>query len=63
MPDRTRLMDDGTPVASFTLHRPSGRSWLTADELAESHWDDCEHEVFEQAWQAEADDLTTKPYT
>jgi hypothetical protein len=35
-------MDDGTPVASFTLHRPGGRSWLTADELAESHWDDCE---------------------
>jgi hypothetical protein len=63
MPDRTRLMDDGTPVASFTLHRPGGRSWLTADELAESHWDDCEHEVFEQAWQTEADDLATKPYT
>jgi hypothetical protein len=34
MPDRTRLMDDGTPVAGFTLHRPGGRSWLTA-ELAE----------------------------
>jgi hypothetical protein len=45
MPDRTRLMDDGTPVASFTLHRPGGRSWLTADELAESHWDDCEREA------------------
>ena len=63
MPDRTRLMDDGTPVASFTLHRPGGRSWLTADELAESHWDDCEREGFEQAWQAEADDLAAKPYT
>jgi hypothetical protein len=63
MPDRTRLMDDGTPVASFTLHRPGGRSWLTADELAESHWDDCEREAFEQAWQVEADDLATKPYT
>jgi hypothetical protein len=63
MPDRTRLMDDGTPVASFTLHRPGGRSWITADELAESHWDDCEREAFEQAWQAEADDLATKPYT
>jgi hypothetical protein len=63
MPDRTRLMDDGTPVASFTLHRPGGRSWLTADELAESHWDDCEREAFEQAWQAEADDLAAKPYT
>ncbi|RVU04754.1 methylase [Novosphingobium umbonatum] len=63
MPDRTRLMDDGTPVASFTLHRPGGLSWLTSDELAESHWDDCEREVFEQAWQAEADDLATKPYT
>jgi hypothetical protein len=61
MPDRTRLMDDGTPVASFTLHRPGGRSWLTADELAESHWDDCEREVFEQAWQTEADDLAANP--
>jgi hypothetical protein len=56
-------MDDGTPVASFTLHRPGGRSWITADELAESHWDDCEREAFEQAWQVEADDLATKPYT
>jgi hypothetical protein len=62
-PERTRLMDDGTPVASFTLHRPGGRSWITADELAESHWDDCEREAFEQAWQVEADDLATKPYT
>jgi hypothetical protein len=26
MPDRTRLMDDGTPVASFTLHRPGGEA-------------------------------------
>jgi hypothetical protein len=59
IPERTRLMDDGTPVASFTLHRPGGRSWITADELAESHWDDCEREAFEQAWQVEADDLAT----
>ena len=50
MPDRTRLMDDGTPVASFALHRPGGRSWITADELAESHWDDCERSIFEEAW-------------
>ena len=63
IPERTRLMDDGTPVASFTLHRPGGRSWITADELAESHWDDCERDAFEQAWQVEADDLATKPYT
>jgi len=63
IPERTRLMDDGTPVASFTLLRPGGRSWITADELAESHWDDCEAEAFEQAWQVEADDLATKPYT
>jgi len=63
IPERTRLMDDGTPVASFTLLRPGGRSWITADELTESHWDDCEAEAFEQAWQVEADDLATKPYT
>ena len=63
MPDRTRLMDDGTPVASFTMHRPGGRSWITADELAESHWDDCERGAFEEAWQAEATDLATRPYT
>ncbi len=63
VPDRTRLMDDGTPVASFTLHRPGGRSWITADELAESHWDDCERDAFEAAWQAEAAELATRPYT
>ena len=63
MPDRTRLMDDGTPVASFTLHRPGGRSWITADELAESHWDDCDREAFDRSWQTEADDLATRPYT
>ncbi len=63
MPDRTRLLDDGTPVASFTLHRPGGRSWITADELAESHWDDCERSVFEEAWQGEASDLAARPYT
>lgn len=63
VPDRTRLMDDGTPVASFTLHRPGGRSWITADELAESHWDDCQRDTFEEAWQAEAADLATRPYT
>ena len=28
IPERTRLMDDGTTVASFTLHRPGGRSWI-----------------------------------
>lgn len=63
MPDRTRLMDDGTPVASYTLVRPGGRSWITADELAESHWDDCDRAAFDLAWQAEADDLAAKPYT
>jgi hypothetical protein len=63
VPDRTRLMDDGTPVASYMLNRPGGRSLITADELAESHWDDCEAEVFEAAWQAEAAELATRPYT
>ena len=63
MPDRTRLMEDGTPVASFTLHRPGGRSWITADELAESHWHDCERGTFEEGWQGEASDLAARPYT
>ena len=63
VPGRTRLMDDGTPVASYTLHRPGGRSLITAEELAESHWSDCECAGFEEAWQAEAEDLATRPYT
>jgi hypothetical protein len=56
---------DGRWHAGGQFHAapPGGRSWLTADELAESHWDDCEREAFEQAWQVEADDLATKPYT
>ena len=63
VPGRTRLMDDGTPVTSYSLHRPGGRSLITADELAESHWGDCDHVTFDEAWQAEADDLVTRPYT
>lgn len=63
LPDRTRLLDDGAPIASFTLHRPGGHSLITADELAESHWDDCDADVFEAAWQDEAADLATRPHT
>lgn len=63
LPDRTRLTDDGTPVASYMLHRPGGRSLITADELAESHWDDCEDVLFEGNWQAEASDLAARPHT
>ena len=61
--DRTRLMDDGTPVASFMLHRPGTRSLITADELAESHWDDCDPADFEPQWAAEMTDLSARPYT
>jgi hypothetical protein len=63
VPDRTRLMDDGTPVESYSLFRPGGRSLITADDLAESHWEDCEHTTFEAAWQNEAEDLASRPYT
>ena len=42
---------------------PGGRSSITADELAESHWDDCDREAFDRSWQTEADDLATRPYT
>lgn len=42
---------------------PGGRSWITVDELAKIHWDDCERGAFEEAWQAEATDLATRPYT
>jgi len=63
VPDRARLMDDGTPMASYALYRPGGRSLILADELAESHWDDCTLDAFEQAWLAEAADLLTRPFT
>lgn len=63
VPDRTRLMDDGAPMASYMLHRPGGRSLITADELAESHWEDYEDGAFEIAWHAEASDLAIRPHT
>lgn len=63
VPDRTRLMDDGTPVESYILHRLGGRSLITADELAESHWDDCERDAFEDTWQIEVTELASRPYT
>jgi hypothetical protein len=39
------------------------RGGISGTCLSRSHWDNCEREAFEEAWQVEADDLATKPYT
>jgi predicted RNA methylase len=63
VPDRTRLAEDGTPIPSFQLHRPRSRNLITADELAESSWEDVERSSFDVLWEKETADLAAKPHT
>lgn len=59
VPARSLLADDGTRIARFELIRPLGRGHLTAEQLADSHWEPVDPATFRALWQAEADEAAT----
>ena len=59
VPARSLLADDGTRVTRFELIRPLGRGHLTAEQLADSHWEPVDPATFRALWQAEADEAAT----
>ena len=59
VPARSLLADDGTRVARFELIRPLGRGHLTAEQLADSHWEPVDPATFRALWQAEVDEAAT----
>ncbi|MBN8829563.1 MAG: strawberry notch family protein [Sphingomonadales bacterium] len=56
VPARSILADDGTRVARFELLRPLKRSYVTADQLAESSWEDVSIDAFRDAWSTEVEE-------
>ncbi|MXO71816.1 strawberry notch-like NTP hydrolase domain-containing protein [Alteraurantiacibacter buctensis] len=56
VPARSILADDGTRVSRFELLRPLKRSHITADQLAESSWEDVDVGQFRQCWIAEVEE-------
>ena len=57
IPARRLLTDEGERIDRFELIRPLKRDYLTADQLAESHWEPIHVESFEKLWNAEAEDV------
>lgn len=59
VPTRSLMADDGTRVARFELVRPLKHGHLTAEQLAESHWEPVNLAEFHELWQAEVDEAKT----
>ncbi|MGG2329451.1 hypothetical protein ACE40V_24170, partial [Salmonella enterica] len=45
VPARSLLTDEGARIARFELIRPLKRTWISADDLAESNWEPVDHET------------------
>jgi hypothetical protein len=59
VPARSILADDGTRVSRFEHLRPLKRSHITADQLAESSWEDIGIDAFCDNWRAEVEEART----
>lgn len=60
-PARGLLSDDGERIARVELIRPLNHSYLTTEQLEESHWAPVDRAKFGALWRAEADEAAATP--
>lgn len=63
VPARSIMDDEGTRLWRFELIRPVSRSYLRADQLEESSWEQCARAAFDTYWREECLEATATPKT
>ena len=61
-PARTRLTDEGEAIETWQLNRPGGHQYVTAANIAESAWQPVDAEKFSEHWNAECEELRSRPH-
>lgn len=60
LPSHAGMAEDGSMIARAEMWRPLRREYWRVDELAETAWEECSRQAFEDAWTVEVDEAANR---